>query len=41
MQNVMNFGGDFDGEMALLRKKRKARVLFSHGTGKSSSYGNM
>ena len=41
MQNVMNFGGDYDGEMALLRKEaEKARVLFSHGTGKSSSYGN-
>jgi len=41
MQNVMNFGGDYDGEMALLRKEaKKARVLFSHGTGKSSSYGN-
>jgi len=41
MQNVMNFGGNYDGEMALLRKEaEKARVLFSHGTGKSSSYGN-
>ena len=41
MQNVMNFGGDYEGEMALLRKEaEKARVLFSHGTGKSSSYGN-
>ena len=41
MQNVMNFGGDYDGEMDLIRKEaEKARVLFSHGTGKSSSYGN-
>jgi len=41
MQNVTNFGGDFDGEMELIRKEAgKARVLFSHGTGRSSSYGN-
>ncbi len=41
MQNVMNFGGDYEGEMALLRKEaEKARVLFSHGTGRSSSYGD-
>ena len=41
MQNVMNMGSDFDGEMALLRKEaQRARVLFSHGTGRSSSYGN-
>jgi len=40
MQNVMNFGGDYEGEMSLLRKQaEKARVLFSHGTGKTSSYG--
>ena len=41
MQNVMNFGGDYDGEMDLIRKEaEKARVLFSHGTGRSSSYGD-
>ncbi len=41
MQNVTNFGGDFDGEMELINKEaNKARVLFSHGTGRSSSYGN-
>lgn len=41
MQNVMNMGADFEGEMALLRKEAEnARVLFSHGTGRTSSYGN-
>ena len=41
MQNVTNFGSDFDGEMALIRKEaEQARVLFSHGTGRSSSYGD-
>lgn len=41
MQNVTNFGGDFDGEMELIRKEaHKSRVLFSHATGRSSSYGN-
>ena len=41
MQNVTNFGSDFEGEMELIRKEaEQARVLFSHGTGRSSSYGN-
>ena len=41
MQNVANFGGNFDGEMELIRKEAgKARVLFSHGAGRSTSYGD-
>ena len=41
MQNVTNFAGDFDGEMELVRKQaEKARVLFSHGTGRTTSYGD-
>ncbi|MBO6658665.1 MAG: amidohydrolase family protein [Pseudomonadales bacterium] len=41
MQNVTNFGGDFDGEMELIRKEAdNSRVLFSHGTGRSSTYGD-
>lgn len=41
MQNVTNFGGDFDGEMELIRKEASnARVLFSHATGRSTSYGD-
>ncbi len=41
MQNVTNFGGDFDGEMDLIKKEAdRARVLFSHGTGRSTSYGD-
>jgi len=42
MQNVLNLGGDFDGEMALLRKEALAsgdRVLFSVATGHSDSSG--
>lgn len=41
MQNVMNMGSDFDGEIELLRKEAgEARVLFSHGTGRTNSYGD-
>ena len=41
MQNVTNFAGDFEGEMDLVRKQaEKARVLFSHGTGRTTSYGD-
>ena len=41
MQNVTNFAGDFDGEMDLVRKQaEEARVLFSHGTGRTTSYGD-
>jgi N-acyl-D-amino-acid deacylase len=41
MQNVTNFGSDFEGEMELIRKEAgEARVLFSHGTGRTSSYGD-
>jgi N-acyl-D-aspartate/D-glutamate deacylase len=41
MQNVTNFGSDFDGEMELIRKEAEsARVLFSHGTGRTTSYGD-
>ncbi len=41
MQNVTNLGSDFEGEMELLRKEAgAARVLFSHGTGRTSSYGD-
>ena len=41
MQNVMNLGSDFEGEMDLLRKEaEQARVLFSHGTGRTNSYGD-
>ena len=41
MQNVTNFAGDFEGEMELVRKQaEKARVLFSHGTGRTTSYGD-
>ena len=41
MQNVTRFASDFDGEMDLLEKEAgKARVLFSHGTGRTSSYGD-
>lgn len=41
MQNVTRFASDFDGEMQLLEKEAgKARVLFSHGTGRTSSYGD-
>jgi N-acyl-D-amino-acid deacylase len=41
MQNVMNLGSDFDGEMELLKKEAgEARVLFSHGTGRTNSYGD-
>ena len=41
MQQVANFGGDFDGEMELIRKEAgKARVLFSHGAGRTNSYGD-
>ena len=40
MQNVLNFGGDFEGEMQLLESQAAAaRVLFSHGTGKTPRYG--
>ena len=41
MQNVMNMGSDFDGEIELLRKEaEQSRVLFSHGTGRTNSYGD-
>ena len=41
MQNVTNFGSDFEGEMELIRKEAgEARVLFSHGTGRTNSYGD-
>lgn len=41
MQNVTNFGSNFEGEMELIKKEAgQARVLFSHGTGRSSSYGD-
>ena len=41
MQNVMNFGTAFEGEMDLLRKEaEQSRVLFSHGTGRTTSYGD-
>ena len=41
MQNVTNFAGDFEGEMDLVRKQAEnARVLFSHGTGRTTSYGD-
>ena len=39
MQNVMNFAKAYEGEMELVRKEAEhARVLFSHGTGRSFSY---
>ena len=39
MQNVMNFSKAYEGEMELVRKEAEhARVLFSHGTGRSFSY---
>ena len=41
MQNVTNFGSAFDSEMELIRREgENARVLFSHGTGRSTSYGD-
>jgi N-acyl-D-amino-acid deacylase len=42
MQNVLNLGGDFDGELSLLRKEAEAsgdRVLFSVTSGRSDSSG--
>jgi N-acyl-D-aspartate/D-glutamate deacylase len=42
MQNVLNLGGDFDGELDLLRREAEAsgdRVLFSLTTGRSDSSG--
>ncbi len=40
MQNVMNMS-EFESEMALIAKEgREARVLFSHFTGGTTSYGN-
>lgn len=41
MQNVTRFGSDFDSEMELIQKEgANARVLFSHGTGRTVSYGD-
>ncbi|MFT7219930.1 MAG: N-acyl-D-amino-acid deacylase [Candidatus Azotimanducaceae bacterium] len=41
MQNVTRFGSDFDSEMELIKKEgANARVLFSHGTGRTVSYGD-
>ncbi len=42
MQNVLNLGGDMEGELALLRKEAEAgggRVLFSLTAGNSYSFG--
>ena len=43
MQNVLNFGGDFEGEMSLLEAQARAegvRILFSTGAGSTSGWGN-
>lgn len=43
MQNVLNLGGDLDGELALLRKQAEAsggRVLFSMTAGGSFEFGD-
>lgn len=43
MQNVLNLGGDFEGEMSLLEAQARAagvRVLFSTGAGSTSGWGN-
>ncbi len=42
MQNVLNFAGDFDGEMALLEKEAQTggRVLFSLTAGASFGFGD-
>ncbi|MEM1436359.1 MAG: amidohydrolase family protein [Pseudomonadota bacterium] len=42
MQNVLNLGGDFEGEMTLLRKQAEAgaRVLFSVTAGASFGFGD-
>ncbi|MGI9323742.1 MAG: N-acyl-D-amino-acid deacylase family protein [Pseudomonadales bacterium] len=43
MQNVLNLGGDLDGELQLLRKQAQAsgnRVLFSITAGASTSFGD-
>jgi len=44
MQNVLNMGGDFEGEMELLQKQARAtgdRVLFSITAGRSRGSGQM
>ena len=43
MQNVLNLGGDYDGEMALLRKQAEAsghRILFSITAGSTEALGD-
>ncbi|MEM6708158.1 MAG: amidohydrolase family protein [Pseudomonadota bacterium] len=42
MQNVLNLGGDFDGELDLLRKQAEtgARVLFSTTAGTTFTFGD-
>lgn len=43
MQNVLNLGGDFEGELALLAAEARAsghRVLFSNTAGKTQAWGD-